>query len=98
MSEELPEAVWKEGIDKSDCYLILGTEAYFKSPALFDQSHYALSRGKKFVIALKNGVALPKGFPVPEDSIIFTWGSTEELKEKSSKALFKLKTERGYMV
>jgi hypothetical protein len=91
MSDNLPEAVWKEGIDKSDCYMILGTEEYFKSPVLFDQSHYALSKGKKFVIALKNGVALPSGFPVSKDSIIFTWDSAEELKEKSKVALRKLR-------
>ena len=89
MSEYLSEEIWKDRINRSNVFFILGTEEYFKKAVLFEQSWYAKRKKKKFIVALKKGAKIPEGFPIAGDAIKFVWDNQKDLVEKCRKAFEK---------
>lgn len=87
MSNESQEILWKKWINDSKCFFIIGTEKYFRNPTLFDQTYHASLSGKKFVVALEEGVEIPRGFPIPDNAVIFHWKDREDLAKKTKEAV-----------
>lgn len=71
---------WADGIEKSDLFVVLGTERYFKDVNCFMQVKHARELGKTFLVALEKNVFIPPGyFDGVKDIRILKWKDKEEL-------------------
>jgi hypothetical protein len=70
---------WEANLRDSHVYLVVGTTDYFEDALCFEQSWFAKKHNKPFVILLKDGVEIPKGYPMTPDPKILTWETTEDL-------------------
>ena len=81
---------WKEQIAKSESYVLIITENFFKNVLCFDQASYAKDLGLPFRIALLEGMKIPKGYPVSDDiNIEYHDGSLTSIREAITKLVEK---------